>query len=262
MSHQFVNLWREHKERNILSRHYSHEVRLSQTHNSGKICFFAVELKVFKKVQETLQSLNSTTVCFVGEINRKRFTYRNIFLKLFLYLICWLHTTKINLTEEAPNSTRICKTCVICFLLACNIRKQSATSVHINSPKTNAIKLPLGKHSVKAIAPVFQSITPVQTPWQNPIPHDPDKIRAQDPHWNQATQVKDKTLLFCQIIKLSKSNPLLTAMIMSRVLLVRRPKSVKTIDSTVRLLRAGTLSKDISIAFYLSSFLLLVSLLF
>ncbi len=43
-------------------------------------------------------------------------------------------------------------------------------------------------------------------------------------------------------------------------LLVRRPKSVKTINSTVRLHRAGT--KDISIAFYLSSFLLLVSLLF
>lgn len=138
-----------------------------------------MELKVFKKVQETLQSLNSTMVCFVGEINRKRFTYRNIFLKLFLYLICWLHTTKINLTEEAPNSTRICKKCVICFLLAGHIRKQSATSVHINSPKTNAIKLPLGKHSVKAITPVFQSITPVQTPWQKPIPHDPDKNRTR-----------------------------------------------------------------------------------
>ncbi len=45
-------------------------------------------------------------------------------------------------------------------------------------------------------------------------------------------------------------------------LLVRRPKSVKTIDSTVRLHRAGTPARDISIAFYLSSFLLLVSLLF
>jgi len=40
-------------------------------------------------------------------------------------------------------------------------------------------------------------------------------------------------------------------------LLVRRPKSVKTIDSTVRLHRAETPAKDISIAFYLSSFLLL-----
>ncbi len=45
-------------------------------------------------------------------------------------------------------------------------------------------------------------------------------------------------------------------------LLVRRPKSVKTIDSTMQLHRTGTLSKDISIAFYLSSFLLLVSLVF
>ncbi len=44
-------------------------------------------------------------------------------------------------------------------------------------------------------------------------------------------------------------------------LLVRRPKSAKTIDSTVRLHRAGTPAKDISIAFYLT-FLLLVSLLF
>ncbi len=44
------------------------------------------------------------------------------------------------------------------------------------------------------------------------------------------------------------------------ILLVRRPKSVKTIDSTVRLHRAGTPARDISIAFYLSSFLLLVSL--
>ncbi len=39
-------------------------------------------------------------------------------------------------------------------------------------------------------------------------------------------------------------------------------KNVKTIDSTVRLHRAGTQSTDISIAFYLSSFLLLDSLLF
>ncbi len=39
-------------------------------------------------------------------------------------------------------------------------------------------------------------------------------------------------------------------------LLVRRPKSVKTIESTVRLHRAGTPARDISIAFYLSSFLL------
>ncbi len=45
-------------------------------------------------------------------------------------------------------------------------------------------------------------------------------------------------------------------------LLVRRPKSVKTIDSTVRLHRTGTLPNDISIAFSLSSFLLFVSLLF
>ncbi len=37
---------------------------------------------------------------------------------------------------------------------------------------------------------------------------------------------------------------------------------VKTEDSTLQLHRAGTLSKDISIAFYLSSFLLLVSLQF
>ncbi len=37
-------------------------------------------------------------------------------------------------------------------------------------------------------------------------------------------------------------------------LLVRRPKSVKTIDSTVRLHRAGTPATDISIAFYFSSF--------
>ncbi len=37
-------------------------------------------------------------------------------------------------------------------------------------------------------------------------------------------------------------------------LLTWRPKSVKTIDSTMRLHRAGTLSKDISIAFYLSSY--------
>ncbi len=43
-------------------------------------------------------------------------------------------------------------------------------------------------------------------------------------------------------------------------LLVRRPKSVKTIDSATP--PGRTLSKDISIAFYLSSFLLLVSLLF
>ncbi len=43
-------------------------------------------------------------------------------------------------------------------------------------------------------------------------------------------------------------------------LLVRSPKRVKTIDSTMRLHRAGTLSQDI--AFYLSYFLLLVSLLF
>ncbi len=41
-------------------------------------------------------------------------------------------------------------------------------------------------------------------------------------------------------------------------LLVGRPKSVKT----VRLHWAGTLSKDISIAFYLSSFLRLVSFCF
>ncbi len=45
-------------------------------------------------------------------------------------------------------------------------------------------------------------------------------------------------------------------------LLLRRPKSVKTIDSTMWLHRTRTLSKDISIAFYLSSFLQLVSLLF
>ncbi len=45
-------------------------------------------------------------------------------------------------------------------------------------------------------------------------------------------------------------------------LLMRRPKSVKTIDSTVRLHRPGTPARDISIAFYLSSFLLLVSLPF
>ncbi len=45
-------------------------------------------------------------------------------------------------------------------------------------------------------------------------------------------------------------------------LLGRRPKRVKTIDSTVRLHRAGTLPNDINIAFYLSSFLQLVSLLF
>ncbi len=44
-------------------------------------------------------------------------------------------------------------------------------------------------------------------------------------------------------------------------LLVWRLKSVKT-DSTVRLHRAGTPAKDISIAFYFSSFLLHVSLLF
>ncbi len=41
-------------------------------------------------------------------------------------------------------------------------------------------------------------------------------------------------------------------------LLMRRPKSVKTIDSTVRLHQAGAPARDISIAFYLSSFLLLV----
>ncbi len=45
-------------------------------------------------------------------------------------------------------------------------------------------------------------------------------------------------------------------------LLVRRPKSVKTIDSTVRLHRTGTPAKDISIAFYLSSFLLLIPFCF
>ncbi len=45
-------------------------------------------------------------------------------------------------------------------------------------------------------------------------------------------------------------------------LLVRRLKNVKTIDSTVWLPRAGTLPTDISITFYLSSFLLLLSLLF
>ncbi len=45
-------------------------------------------------------------------------------------------------------------------------------------------------------------------------------------------------------------------------LFVRRPKSVKIIDSTVRLHQAGTLPNDISIAFYLSSFLLHVSILF
>ncbi len=45
-------------------------------------------------------------------------------------------------------------------------------------------------------------------------------------------------------------------------LLVGRPKSVKTIDSTVRLHRAGTPARDISIAFDLSSFLHLASLLF
>ncbi len=39
-------------------------------------------------------------------------------------------------------------------------------------------------------------------------------------------------------------------------------RRVKTIDSTVRLHRAGTPAKDISIAFYFSSFRLLVSLLF
>ncbi len=39
-------------------------------------------------------------------------------------------------------------------------------------------------------------------------------------------------------------------------------RRVKTIDSTVRLHRAATPAKDISIAFYFSSFLLLVSLLF
>ncbi len=37
-------------------------------------------------------------------------------------------------------------------------------------------------------------------------------------------------------------------------------KSVKTIDSTVRLHCAGTLSKDISIAFYSSSFYYLVKM--
>ncbi len=81
-----------------------------------KYVFFAVKLKVFKKVQETLQSLNSTTVCFVGEINRKLFTYRNIFLKVFLYLICWLHTTKINLTEEVTQEVILleCAKCVWC----------------------------------------------------------------------------------------------------------------------------------------------------
>ncbi len=39
-------------------------------------------------------------------------------------------------------------------------------------------------------------------------------------------------------------------------------RRVKTIDSTVRLHRAATPAKDISIAFYFSSFLLLVSFLF
>ncbi len=43
-------------------------------------------------------------------------------------------------------------------------------------------------------------------------------------------------------------------------LLVCRAKSVKTIDSTGRLHRVGTPARDISIAFHLSSFLLLVSL--
>ncbi len=47
-----------------------------------------------------------------------------------------------------------------------------------------------------------------------------------------------------------------------KALLVRRPKSVKTVDSAVGLHRAGTPARDISIALYLSSFLLLVSLLF
>ncbi len=46
------------------------------------------------------------------------------------------------------------------------------------------------------------------------------------------------------------------------VTLVLRCLNVKTIDSTVRLHQAGTLPKDISIAFYLSSSLPLVSLLF
>lgn len=147
-------------------------------------------------------------VCFVGKINIKRFTYRNIFRKLFLYLICWLHTTKINLTEEAPNYTRICKKCVICFLLACNIRKQSAASVHINSPKTNANKLPLVKHSVKAITHVFQSITPLESKPHDKTQSHMTQTRTEPKTGTGTRPLKSRIRLFYSVKSSNQASPI------------------------------------------------------